>query len=213
MYSTSSPRTSRRCSLIRPPRTRTSQTGRSATTTRTAYYWIDTQKVPEVKHRQALGVALDRDALRTNSGGDFAGALGDGVIKPNLGSQYAETGWGPKCSARRSRIRRSRVREAAASGNQARSSGPDVGLPDDPGQEEGGPIVSSRWGSRDQGNGAADPGCQYYSVVFDPAQSGDFGAGGRGADWPNASNVIAPLFTDRGGWNPPTSRHRGQPSR
>jgi len=42
---------------------------------------------------------------------------------------------------------------------------------------------------------------QYYSVVFDPTKAGDFGTGGWGADWPNASTVIPPLTTQKGGWD------------
>jgi peptide/nickel transport system substrate-binding protein len=30
---------------------------------------------------------------------------------------------------------------------------------------------------------------------------GDFGSGGWGADWPNASTVIPALFTEQGGWD------------
>ena len=37
--------------------------------------------------------------------------------------------------------------------------------------------------------------------MFDPAKAGDFGTGGWGADWPNASTVIPPLFTQKGGWD------------
>jgi peptide/nickel transport system substrate-binding protein len=37
--------------------------------------------------------------------------------------------------------------------------------------------------------------------VFDPDCRGQFGGGGWGPDWPNASTVISPLFTDDGGWN------------
>ncbi len=42
---------------------------------------------------------------------------------------------------------------------------------------------------------------KYYSIVFDPAKSGQFGTGGWGADWPNASTVMPPLFTKKGGWD------------
>src|SRR6185295_11689199 len=41
----------------------------------------------------------------------------------------------------------------------------------------------------------------YCSIVFDPKKAGDFGVGGWGADWPNASTVIPPLFTQKGGWD------------
>ena len=44
---------------------------------------------------------------------------------------------------------------------------------------------------------------KYWSVVFDPASAGDFGFAAWGADWPNASTVIPPLFTVKGGWTCP----------
>jgi len=37
--------------------------------------------------------------------------------------------------------------------------------------------------------------------VFDPQKAHEFGTGGWGADWPNASTVIPPLFTQKGGWD------------
>ena len=39
------------------------------------YYWIDVNKVKNVKIRQAMAVALDRAAIRLNIGGAFAGEL------------------------------------------------------------------------------------------------------------------------------------------
>lgn len=45
------------------------------------------------------------------------------------------------------------------------------------------------------------PVSPYYSCVFDPDCRGQFGGAGWGPDWPNASTVISPLFTDAGGWN------------
>jgi peptide/nickel transport system substrate-binding protein len=167
------------------------------------YYWIDTKKIPNVKHRQALAVALDRDAVRTNSGGDFAGALGDGVIKPNLGDQYAETGmW------------------TGLLGKEI----PDTGDPDFAKQliaESGEPMPAITW---DYGQTPVRdleaaivvsslaragitvtanpiPTGQYYGIVFNDDQAHEFGWAGWGPDWPNASTVIGPLFTNDGGWN------------
>ena len=56
------------------------------------YVAINTEKVPNQKHRQAIAVALNRAELITIAGGDFAGTIGDGVIKPNLATDYAESG-------------------------------------------------------------------------------------------------------------------------
>src|SRR4051812_14356569 len=56
------------------------------------YIAINTAKVPNLKQRQAIVVAADRAALRTIAGGAFAGDLADGVIKPNLPADYAQSG-------------------------------------------------------------------------------------------------------------------------
>ena len=56
-----------------------------------SYYPIRTDVVTNVKIRQAMAVALNRDALRQNGGGDFVGDYGDGFIKPNIGMDYAPT--------------------------------------------------------------------------------------------------------------------------
>ncbi len=48
--------------------------------------------MPNLKHRQAIAAALDREALRTNAGGAYAGDFADGVVKPNIGIDYAPTG-------------------------------------------------------------------------------------------------------------------------
>ena len=42
------------------------------------YDRVNVEKVPNVEHRQALAVALDRAQLKQITGGDFAGDLGDG---------------------------------------------------------------------------------------------------------------------------------------
>jgi peptide/nickel transport system substrate-binding protein len=174
------------------------------------YYWIDVQKVPNVKHRQAIAAALNRDAIRANAGGDYAGALGDGVIKPNIGQDYAETGmW------------------TGLLGQPI----PDDGDPDFARQlieQSGEPMPDLTWdypqnATRDleagivvESLGRAGinvvanpiPGGTYYGTIFNDEQAHQFGWAGWGPDWPNASTVIAPLFTDKGGWN--ISRVRGE---
>ena len=48
--------------------------------------------MPNLEHRKAIAVAMDRAQLRTVAGGEYAGDLGDGVIKPNLPADYAPSG-------------------------------------------------------------------------------------------------------------------------
>ena len=48
------------------------------------YVAINVEKVPDIKVRQAIGVALDRAALLKNAGGSFAGELADGQVLREL---------------------------------------------------------------------------------------------------------------------------------
>lgn len=167
------------------------------------YYFIDTKKVPNVKIRQAMAVALDRAAIRLNAGGAYAGDLGDGVIKPNLGDQYAPTGmWtdlfgqavpdaGDPAFA---------AQLIADSGEAAPTLTFDYA--NTPVREKEAAIVkaSLELAGFTINLNPIEPG-QYYSIVFDDETAHEFGWAGWGPDWPNASTIIPPLFTDKGGWN------------
>lgn len=167
------------------------------------YYWINVNKVSNVKIRQAMAVALDREAIRLNIGGAFAGEFADGVIKPNIGVDYAETGFWTDFFGQAvpdtgdPELAKTLI---ADSGEAA----PTLvfNFPDNPTNARTAAIVISSLGKAGITVTPApiEPG-KYYSVVFDPETSGDFGTGGWGADWPNASTVIPPLFTQLGGWD------------
>ncbi len=167
------------------------------------YLAINVQKVPNVKQRQAMMVALDREQLRTIAGGAFAGDLGDGVIKPNIGIDYAPTGlW------------------TGLLGQEI----PDAGDPEYAKQliqESGEPMPTITYDyptTPDNDKSAAaiqesmgragitvklnplEPG-SYYGIVFDPEKANEMNSAGWGPDWPNASTVIPELFTPSGGFN------------
>lgn len=167
------------------------------------YYAINVQKVPNVKQRQAMMASLDREALRTVAGGAFAGDLGDGVIKPNIGVDYAPTGlW------------------TGLLGQEI----PDTGDPEYAKQliaDSGEPMKTITFDypqSSDNDKSAAvvvdsmgkagitvklnplEAGA-YYGVVFDPQKAHELMSAGWGPDWPNASTVIPELFTPSGGFN------------
>jgi len=169
----------------------------------TRYYWINVQKVTNVKIRQAMAVALDRDAIRTNAGGAFAGDFADGAIKPNIGMDYAPTGFwdsffGQPVPATGDPDLAKKL--IAESGEKA----PTLvfNFPDTPTNQKSAAIVIDSLGKAGiTVTPAPLPPGQYYSIVFDPKKAGDFGTGGWGADWPNASTVIPPLFTQEGGWD------------
>ena len=167
------------------------------------YDWINVQKVPNVKIRQAIAVALDRSALRKNAGGDFYGSIADGAIKPNIGQDYAPTGfWDSFFGAK-----------VPDTGDPvlAKKLIADSGVPaptlvynfaDTPTGQKGAAIVIASLGLAGiKVTPAPLERGKYYSIIFDPKKAGDFGAAGWGADWPNASTVIPPLYTQEGGWD------------
>ena len=41
----------------------------------------------------------------------------------------------------------------------------------------------------------------YYTTIFDKSRATELMNNGWGPDWPNASTVIPPLFTQKGGWD------------
>jgi peptide/nickel transport system substrate-binding protein len=169
------------------------------------YFWVDVNKIPNEKHRQAMAVALDREAARTVLGGDFYGDYGDGVIKPNIGQDYADTGFYTDLFGE----------PIPPSGN--------VELAKRLIAESGEEVPDLKWNYADTDVGAqyfavvqeslqeagftVEPGPippgDYYNTVFDPENelTGNFGNNGWGPDWPNASTVIAPIFTVNGGWD------------
>lgn len=167
------------------------------------YYTINSAKVPNQKHRQAIVVALNRAELLTIAGGDFAGTQGDGVIKPNLATDYAETGmWdgllgdtvpdegnvelakkliadsGEPMPVITFDYPQTPTNDKAAASVQASlaAAGIEVKL---------NPIESG----------------QYYGVVLDPEQQNELNSAGWAPDWQNASTVIPELFGAQGGFN------------
>ena len=168
------------------------------------YYAINTKKVPNVKHRQAILAAVNRDELRTIAGGEYAGDYADGVVKPNIGADYAPTGlWDGLLGE-----------AVTPEGNPelAKKLIADSGEPFpqpfvfDYGQSEtndkaAGSLVASlaRAGIVVTLN-PIEPGA-YYGVVLDPEKQGSMSAAGWGPDWSNASTVLPELFAANGGFN------------
>lgn len=167
------------------------------------YYWINVNKVKNVKIRQAMAVALDRSSIRLNIGGAFAGNYADGVIKPNIGPDYAPTGLWDSLLGEKvpdSGDPNFAKQLIAQSGEAAPKLTFD--FPNTPTNAKTAAIVIASLGKAGftVTPNPIEPG-QYYSVVFDPQKGHEFGTGGWGADWPNASTVIPPLFTQKGGWD------------
>jgi peptide/nickel transport system substrate-binding protein len=167
------------------------------------YFAVNTKKVPNLKIRQAIAVALDREALRKNAGGDFAGDLADGVIKPNMGVDYAPSGmWdtllGQKIPDTGDPEYAKKL--IADSGEAAPTITFDY--PQTPTGDKAAAIIVSSLGKAGitVKPNPIEPG-QYYGVVFDPEKAHELINAGWGPDWPNASTIIPELFTPAGGFN------------
>jgi len=168
------------------------------------YYWLNVQKVPNVKIRQAMAVALDRSALRKNAGGAFAGDYADGAIKPNLGQGYAPTGMWTDMFGQAIPDTGDPVlaKKLIADSGVTTPIKVSFNFADTPtGQKAAAIVIDSLGKAGITVTPAPIEASKYYTVVFDPTTAGDFGTNGWGPDWPNASTVIPPLFTQKGGWD------------
>jgi peptide/nickel transport system substrate-binding protein len=166
------------------------------------YVAINTAHITNEKLRQAIMAAFPREDYRNISGGDYAGDLADGYIKPNVKGYQPTNIW---------------------------TTGLGQAIPDngDPAyakqlvQESGQkmPTLVYDYSSGPTGNKLAaaivlaykkagitvkpdplDPGL-YYGVVLDPTKAGDLMGSGWGPDWPNASTIIPSLLTPNGGFD------------
>lgn len=167
------------------------------------YFAINTKKVPNLKIRQAIAAALDREALRKNAGGDFSGDYADGVIKPNMGVDYAPTGmWDTLLGQKIPDTGDPEFAKKliAESGEPAPSLTFDY--PQSPTADKAAAIVVASLGKAGitVTPNPIEPG-QYYGVVFDPEKAHEIINAGWGPDWPNASTIIPELFTPVGGFN------------
>jgi peptide/nickel transport system substrate-binding protein len=160
------------------------------------YWWINLDRVTNVKIRQAMAVALDRDSILAAAGGQFYGELADGLIKPNIGQDYAPTGWATDLfgQAVPAGGNTDLAKQLIADSGQAAPT-----LTFDYGKSPVGDQVAAIVQSSLQAAGFTinlnpiESG--YYAQIGNPQTQHDFGASGWGPDWPNASTVIPPLTT------------------
>ncbi len=167
------------------------------------YIVINVAKVSNLDQRKAIAAALDRAQLRTIAGGEYAGDLADGVIKPNLAKDYAPTGmWtdllGQKIPDNGDPAYAKTL--ITKSGQPMKTLQYDY--PQTPTNDKAAAAVVSSLGLagiKVKPN-PIEAG-QFYGIVFDPNKEGDLVAAGWGPDWANASTVIPELFTPSGGFN------------
>lgn len=165
----------------------------------TIYAAVNAEKIPDEKCRQAIGVALDREALLLNAGGTYAGEFADGVVKPNIGIDYAPTGlWDgllgqPVPGTGDPEFAKKLLSEGSNCPTE---------ITLDYAQSEDSDKAAAIWvESLARAGITVKPNPiergQYYGVVFE--NGNEIMTGGWGPDWPNASTVLPPLFVQ--GWN------------
>ena len=167
------------------------------------YLAINSEKVPNQMHRQAIAVALNRAELITIAGGNFAGDIGDGVIKPNLATDYAPSGMWTDMFGQ--------AVPDTGDAEYAKKLIADSGepmpeltyqFPISPTNEKAAAsIKASLEAAGMKVNLEGIEAGQYYGVVLDPAQEKELVSAGWGPDWQNASTVIPELFGANGGFN------------
>lgn len=168
------------------------------------YFAINTRKVPELKHRQAILAAANRAELRKIAGGKYAGDYADGVVKPNLSQDYAPTGlWDTLLGkAIPPEGDTAYARQLIKESGKPFPNPITIDYPKSPENDKAAASLVAAFASAGiiaKPNGL-EPG-SYYGVVLDPAKQGAMSAAGWGPDWLNASTVIPELFTPAGGFN------------
>lgn len=167
------------------------------------YYTINSAKVPNLKHRQAIVVALNRAELLTIAGGDFAGTQGDGVIKPNLATDYAETGmWDGLLGGTVPDEGNVELAKQLIADSGEPMPVITFDYPQTPTNDKAAASVQASLGAAgiEVKLNPIESG-QYYGVVLDPEQQNELNSAGWAPDWQNASTVIPELFGAQGGFN------------
>jgi peptide/nickel transport system substrate-binding protein len=167
------------------------------------YYAINVDKVPDLDQRRAIAAALDRAQLRTIAGGEYAGDLADGVIKPNLPTDYAPSGmWDGLLGQQIPGSGDPRLAKQLI----ARSGKPMPQIQFDYAQSPtndrtAAAVVATLGKAGISVKPNPIEAGQFYGIVFDPDKEGALVALGWGADWANSSTIIPELFTPAGGFN------------
>ena len=172
------------------------------------YTSFNVKKVDCLEIRQAVWLALDREALRTAAGGPYTGEFADGFIKPALALDYApgkllegiNADGTPNVEAAQAKLEEA---QAACPDLYDRATGDGLTFdhPDTPTWQKNVSIwiESLKAAGIVLKSNPIEPS-KYYPTVMDPEAQGDMSRGGWGPDWANASTVIPELFAD-GGFN------------
>ena len=174
-----------------------------------SYTAFNVKQVSCLEVRQAVWLALDREAIRTAAGGPYTGDFADGFIKPALALDYT-----PGKVVEGLNVDGTPNTEAAiAKMEEAKTACPAIyelatgdGLKFDHGDTPTWAKLVSIWIESLKAAGIVlksnpiEPSA-YYPTIMNPETQGSMSRSGWGPDWANASTVIPELFCDCGGFN------------
>ncbi len=167
------------------------------------YTAINTQKVTNLKQRQAIVAAMNNAEYIAARGGDFAGERADGVVKPNLATDYAPTGLWDTLYGEAIPVEGNIELAKKLIAESGEPMPPlTYQFPTNPVDEK---IAASIKKSLEAAGMTVElepiePG-QYYGIVFDPEKAKELMRSGWAPDWANASTVLPELFGETGGFN------------
>ncbi|MEV8099258.1 ABC transporter substrate-binding protein [Kitasatospora sp. NPDC085879] len=162
----------------------------------TRFLSINTRRKPldDVRVRQAIAFALDKDALRTTRGGPIAGDLATTLLPPTLPGYAAEDPYPSKDGKGDPEKAKALLAEAGHSGDLVLT----LDAPATAGGKAQGEAVQAslaRAGITVKINEISSSA--YYSTVGSPAREHDLVLDGWTPDWPGASTYLPILFDGR----------------
>jgi peptide/nickel transport system substrate-binding protein len=168
-----------------------------------SFFAINTKKVPNLKHRQAILAGINRDALRTLAGGPYVVDYADGFLKPNIGQDYAQTGlWDGILGDKIPPTGNVDLAKRLIKESGAKFPNPLVfDYSKNPTNDKvAASIMASlaRVGIRVKPHGVETNA--YLNFLLNPARQGGMSAASWNTDWQNASSVIPDLLTPTGGF-------------
>jgi peptide/nickel transport system substrate-binding protein len=171
------------------------------------YTMLNVSTISCLEVRQAIWLALDREALRTAAGGPFTGQFAQSFVAPLLSVDYepAKLLEGTNIDGtRNTEAAVAKMEEAKLKCPEVYAKATDVGLRFDHGDTDTWKKLIAVWidslgaaGIKIVDN--AIEGSKYYASIN--GDQGDLMSAGWAADWANASTVLPELFGKGGGFN------------
>lgn len=164
----------------------------------TEYVAINTRKLPNLKVRQALTYATNKQTYRAGLGGSTAGDYASNVSIPSIpGHQDLSSLY--KAPPTGDISKGNQLLQQAGYGKGGKALNLTVGVSDSSSGVRIGTAMQQSLQRLDNVKVSIDqiPLAKYYDVIGNPSTEPDLVRAGWGADWPSMSTVLPPLFDGR----------------